>query len=52
MAGKNTRAEYFEKSNKALRSLDYLAAFALLAAGIVAPLAAPISDLQERWRKS
>ncbi len=52
MAGKNTRAGYFEKSVGALKGLGYLSAFVLFAAGIVAPLIDPISDMAERWRKS
>lgn len=52
MAGKNTRGHYFEESTKAFRGMDYLSALALFAAGLVAPLADPIADIRERWRKS
>lgn len=52
MAGYRTRGEFFAEARKSSRGVDFLAAFALFAAGLVAPLVDPISDIKERWRKS
>ena len=47
-----TRSEFFAEAEKLSRGIDFLSAFVLFAAGVIAPLVDPISDVKERWRKS
>jgi len=52
MANNKTRSEYFAEATKSSHGVDFLGAFVLFAAGLFAPLANPVSDMKERWRKS